>query len=650
MLKVSPEDYARLLIDSVSAILVGLDPSGRVVFFNRGAEVITGYRTEQVVGQDWFSLLVPRDRFPEVWESFQRVQRKGVIIEYYENPILTASGEERIILWRNVLAGPEMLGGATLSLGLDITAMRQAEARALASEAQFRQLIETAPDAIGAVRDGAYVYVNPALVRLLGYERREDLVGRPLVDLLHPDDRAQMLQRAPIILEQGGPLSPTLEYRLICRDGSLVTLEVITIRVQLDGQPTLLGWGRDVTERRRIEAALARAGRMASLGVLAAGIAHELNNPLTYLSLNLEMIERLLPRARQQPEAAPEQVPDTLAEIERRVSEVRDAAERVSAIVRNLRAFSRSDEPVTRPVDLRSAVQAALKMVDNELRHRGRLEISLEDPPPVQADEGRLVQVVLNLVTNALQALPEEDPASQWIRIRAAAEEGGAALTVSDSGPGIPPELADHIFDEFFTTKPPDQGTGLGLPIAAGIVRSFGGTISVGREPGGGAAFRVWLPAGGGARADEAPAAPAAAAVPAPRSLQILVVDDEPLIGSAVRAVLSPPHTVDVLVRAEDALPAVMSGRYQVVLCDLMMPGMSGMELHEQVQAQRPELARRFLFMSGGTFTDQASRFAARNAPRLIEKPFDLERLQQLIERLADEADQPPAATSDRKR
>ena len=644
MLKVPPEDYARLLIDSVSAILVGLDRSGRVVFFNRGAEEITGYRTEQVIGQDWFSLLVPRDRYPEVWASFRQVQTGRRITEYYENPILTAHGEERIVLWRNVLAASELLGGATLSLGLDITAMRQAESRALASEAQFRQLIESSPDAIGAVRDGAYVYVNPALVRLLGYERREDLVGRPLVEILHPDDRAQLLERAPIILEQGGPLSPTLEYRLIRRDGSVVTLEVIAIRVQLDGHPTLLGWGRDVTERKRIEAALARAGRMASLGVLAAGIAHELNNPLTYLSLNLEMIERLLPRAREQPEK--------IVEIDRRVREVRDAAERVSAIVRNLRAFSRADEPVTRPVDLRAVVQAALKMVDNELRHRGRLEVSMEDPPPVQADEGRLVQVVLNLVTNALQALPERDPADQWIRIRAAGEDGGAAVTVTDSGPGIPPELAEHIFDEFFTTKPPDIGTGLGLPIAAGIVRSCGGAISVGRDPSGGAAFRVWLPAAGGEEAAAAPAAPAPPAAPAraPRSLHILVIDDEPLIGSAVRAVLSPPHTVDILVRAEDAVPAVLSGRHDVVLCDLMMPGMSGMELYEQVAAQRPELARRFLFMSGGTFTDRAARFAASNAQRLIEKPFDLDLLRQLIEGAAEAADQAPAATSDRKR
>jgi CheY-like chemotaxis protein len=275
----------------------------------------------------------------------------------------------------------------------------------------------------------------------------------------------------------------------------------------------------------------------------------------------------------------------------------------------------------------------------------------------VEADEGRLVQVVLNLVTNALQALPEHDADRQWIRIRASAEHEGAVLIVSDSGPGISPAVAEQIFEEFFTTKPVGQGTGLGLPIAASIVRSFGGSISAGQDDSGGAAFRVWLPSVARAAAvdqgapQRAPEGEAAAG-----ALHILVVDDEPLIGSAVRAGLSPPHRVDVVTCAEEALPAALSGRYQVVLCDLMMPGTSGMDLYEQVEERAPELAGRFLFMSGGTFTERAAQFAERIADRLIEKPFDLDRLAQVIEghgakfpRSGDHPAQAPAATSDRK-
>ncbi|HLU64882.1 MAG TPA: PAS domain S-box protein [Kofleriaceae bacterium] len=637
---IQPEDYARLLVDTVSAIVVALDTDGRIRFSNRGAEEITGYRADEVLGRDWFEVMAPRGDYPEVWRSFQQVIEGRRPSEYDEGPLSTRSGDKRIIMWRNAPIMKDGVLTGLLSFGLDVTRMRQTEARARGWEAQFRRFIEAAPDAIGAVQDGVYTYVNPALVRLLGYDRAEELLGRRLADLVHPDDREQLRRRTAAIMRDGGPLSPVLEYRLIRRDGSIATLEVIAIRVELEGGPGLLGWGRDVSERRRIEASLVQAERMATVGMLAAGIAHEINNPLAYLSLNLEMLQRL---ADAQPGGRQE-----LDEIRHRLAEAGEAIGRVSAIVRNLRAFSRTDEQPHRPVDPGAAVRAALKLVDNQLRHRARLKVEIDSPPAVMADEGRLVQVVLNLVTNALQALPEHDAANQRIRVRAAAEDGGAAIEVIDSGPGVPPEVADRIFEPFFTTKPVGKGTGLGLSIAADIVRSFGGSISVHPADEGGARFRVLLPAAT-AKVGAEPAPPPER--PACRPLRVLVVDDEPLIGRTVQAGLSPPHQVQVVTRAEDALGGALSGGFDIVLCDLMLPGMNGMDLHEEVARRAPALADRFVFMTGGTFTGRAEAFVSRERRRVLQKPFELDDLVALVEGWDGAAGaQAPAATSDRKR
>ncbi|HEU5059778.1 MAG TPA: ATP-binding protein, partial [Kofleriaceae bacterium] len=360
---------------------------------------------------------------------------------------------------------------------------------------------------------------------------------------------------------------------------------------------------------------------------LTAGIAHEINNPLTYLLLNLDMLERIAVRFRRG-QAPPD-------ELDTRLGEVRQAAERVSDIVRDLRAFSRSGQDTPTRVELGEVVRAGLKMVNNELRHRARLEVDIGPAPPVVADERRLIQVLLNLVTNALQALPETHTEDNWVHVRVAAEDRGAILTVSDSGPGIAPDVLRRIFDPFFTTKPVGEGTGLGLSIARGIVRSYGGTIRAERASAGGTTFRVWLPA---APSDAAAAAretvDTEAAAEGPR-LRILVVDDEPLIAAAVRAVLSPPHEVEVVTRAEDAVAVVTRGTYDLILCDLMMPGMSGIDIYESVAAHAPELADRFVFMTGGAFTRRASDFLARCGRPYIAKPFDHADLDRLVRPLS---------------
>jgi signal transduction histidine kinase len=234
-------------------------------------------------------------------------------------------------------------------------------------------------------------------------------------------------------------------------------------------------------------AKIAQADRLATLGTLAAGIAHEINNPLTYVLLQLGHVVRLLP------ELGDER---TRARVERAAREALDGAERIRGIMTSIRTFARVDETTLKPIDARVPLDAALRLVANELRHRARLVKRYADPPVVLANEGRLGQVFLNLLTNAVHALPEGHSDQHELRVGVGSDAAGdAVVEIADTGEGIPAHAIDRIFEPYFTTKPVGQGTGLGLSISRDIVASLGGTIGVTSELGRGATFRIVLPA-----------------------------------------------------------------------------------------------------------------------------------------------------------
>jgi CheY-like chemotaxis protein len=247
----------------------------------------------------------------------------------------------------------------------------------------------------------------------------------------------------------------------------------------------------------------------------------------------------------------------------------------------------------------------------------------VDEVPQVLGSEHRLGQVFLNLLINAAQAIPEGAADRNLVNVvTGVADDGRVVVEITDTGAGIPEDVLPRIFDPFFTTKPVGVGTGLGLSIVHGIVSGMGGEIKVRSEPGMGTIFTVLLP--------PAPPAPAPADAPAPRPRaeaphagDVLVVDDEPLVGRAVTRILSPPHRVTLASSGAEALALLEAHRYDVVLCDLMMPGMSGMDLHERVARSAPEVASRMVFLTGGAFTDGAREFLARVPNARLEKPFE---------------------------
>ncbi|MBF5045835.1 response regulator [Aggregicoccus sp. 17bor-14] len=391
---------------------------------------------------------------------------------------------------------------------------------------------------------------------------------------------------------------------------------------------------------RETQAQLVQAGRMAAVGTLAAGVGHEVNNPLAYILSNLDFaclevsrLQRTLGGGRDVPALEAERAGERLAEMEQSLREALHGAERVRRIVRDLKTFSRADQDESGSVDLHAVLDSAAKMASTEVRHRARLVKRYGEVPFVQGNEARLGQVFLNLLINAAQALPEGRVGEHEIRLATSVDaDGNVVAEVQDTGAGIAPEVLGRIFDPFFTTKPVGVGTGLGLSLCHAFVTAMGGRIQVESSLGRGSTFRVVLPAARAAA--QAPASSeAAASSEAPRG-RVLVVDDEPLVLGAMRRALGRQHEVEGVSSSRRALELLSADAdaYDVVLCDLMMPEMTGMELYAEVRASHPARARRFVFISGGAFTPGAREFLEQVDCPLLEKPFDLPQLRALVQ------------------
>ncbi len=524
------------------------------------------------------------------------------------------------------------------------TGRREAEEALRASEARFRRLIEGSPDGVAVYRNGRIVYVNPVIASALGHASPRDLVGRAILDLVHPDDAGLIALRAPRTRPAGGS-ARVGEIRFLRRDGGVVIAEVSPMRIDFDGAPAIAIVARDVTERKQMQGRLLLADRMASVGILAAGVAHEVNNPLSYVIANLDFLREEIPRIRKRlaetpgsAPAAPVSAEDAgglfapdLGEIEETVRETREGAERVRLIVRDLRTFSRIDEETRGPLDPGRAIEAAIHMASAGIRPRARLVTRLGPTPRVRANESRLSQVVLNLLINAAQALPEGEAEKNEIRVVSRTDaRGRAVVEVSDTGPGIPPAHLGRIFDPFFTTKPVGVGTGLGLSICHNIVSGLGGEVEVETRVGQGTTFRVTLPADA-TQAPEVPGTPAPERPAGSGRGRILVIDDEPSLGTALRRALS-DHDVDVARDGREGLAQLSRGdAYDLVLCDLLMPGMTGMELYDMLRSARPALLRRVVFMSSGASTSRAQAFLSRREILCLEKPLDMKQLRDLV-------------------
>ncbi len=521
------------------------------------------------------------------------------------------------------------LVGAALVAGVAwrvwIASRRAARRERMRADEAFRAALEGLPDPVLVLRGATLVHVNAKAAMALGHDAPAALLGRPLEALLQPDDLAAVTSWLADV-RVAGRVTASREVRLLRADGAAVGFEFSSQPVEFDGAPAVLSIARDTTARKALEARLLMSDRLTSLGTLAAGVAHEINNPLAYIKANLDLLgEEFATAHGAASPAAATALADAL-----------DGTTRVQRIVGSLKAFSRVEREVRERVDVARALEAALRITSNELKHRARLVTQLGALPAVMGDESRLGQVFINLLVNAVHAIPDGDPARHAVTVVARTDHDGRAIVeVTDTGVGMSEQLQRRIFEPFFTTKDVGKGTGLGLSICLGIVRDMGGELEVDSAPGRGSTFRVVLPPalaadlGPGGRVRTVSVAPPHQAT---ARRDILIVDDDDRLRDTLGRTLGKAHAVTLARSGRDALDRLEAGaRFDVILSDLMMPEMTGMELHARLRELAPDQAGRMVFMTGGAFTAHAQAFLAGLDNPALEKPFELAVVRKLV-------------------
>ena len=479
-----------------------------------------------------------------------------------------------------------------------------------ASEEQYRAMFNASIDGLALwSADGAIVDLNLTLWRMYGYSDAEFLARDP--DKPIRQARRPALDKILPLVAKGEPFhTEVTDHR---KDGSSLELEVHGIPMLYQAKPRMLTISRDITEKKRASEELARQREMlhqreklAALGSLLAGVAHELNNPLSVVVARAAILE-------EREDAATRGA----------ASKIRAAAERCARIVRTFLAMARQQQPERAPVVIREVIAAALDITGYALKTSG-IEVTLdlaENVPPVLADADQLHQVFMNLIINAQQAL-QDQPRRRKLTLTSRFDSGANAIriAVADNGPGIPDTVRSRIFEPYFTTKPLGKGTGVGLAVCLGIVEAHGGTLTVGGGEGLGTIFTIVLPAGSPNESIAEEVQPLNANS---GQRSALIVDDELGVRETLTEILtSSGHRVVTAASGREALERMGKQRFDVILTDIRMPDLDGRALYREIERRWPERAAQVVFVSGDTLTSTLRVFAEESGRPVIEKPF----------------------------
>jgi len=502
----------------------------------------------------------------------------------------------------------------------------------------FSSTVQSIADAVIMVDLGGKItFMNPAAEVLTGstLAQAKHRPARDVLCLLDGDDLTQrgetpldraLREQQPVFIPDTVLQSSGGARRLISDSAAPV----------MDGT-VLLGAVmvfRDVTEQKRSQQQVQIADRLASLGTMAAGVAHEINNPLAIVLGNAEFVLESLERAQAAglSDSTAAEHPKTIQEIIEAHRELLAAAGRIARIVSELKAFSRPEPEASGSADVRDAIEWAIRSTMHELRHRARVTMKFERVPRVDADDTRLGQVLVNLLINAAHAIAPGDVDANEVSIATSLDDQGRiVIAVSDTGGGMPEEVLSRIFEPFFTTKPTGIGTGLGLSICRGIVTSMGGELDVESSVGKGSTFRIKLPA---SAKQEPPLSPLPEPLAGQLRGRLLLIDDESMVLKALTRILD-VHDIVCFEDARQALARLRDDdRFDIIFCDVMMPHMTGMDFYEDLLSWHPEAAGRVVFLTGGAMTARAAHFLAAVPNRCIEKPFGTRNLRALVQEL----------------
>jgi two-component system NtrC family sensor kinase len=631
------EAQLRAVFDSIPTRIALLDRDRRyryvnreyVAFAGRPAEEILGRTIPEVLREETFADFYPlgeRALAGETveWSGWLDYRPGRRFVQRICVPLRDAAGAvDGYFIFNRDLTDVKL---SEQALAMQLAALR-------ASEALNAAIIASALDCVIAIDEaGLVVEFNPAAEQTFGY-RRADVIGKRIGDLIVPPSLRQRHTNGfanYLRTGQGRVIGRRTEIEAMRADGGVFPVELTITEVRLPERRLFTAHLRDLTAARAADAeiqrqreALHQSEKLAAFGSLLAGVAHELNNPLSIVIGNALMLA----------EAAEQSAPE-LAERARRVQA---AAERCGRIVRSFLAMARQREAQKQPVTVRALLDAVLQLLAYSLRSGG-VTIDLDIPPvlpPVLCDADQMQQVLSNLLVNACQAL-EGQPQPRQIRLAARADAEWVAIEVGDNGPGVPETIRTRVFDPFFTTKPVGSGTGIGLGVSRGIVEAHGGSLTLAPSSGHGACFIVRLPL---AVSDASAASPsilerAGATVDAPSRGRrtVLVVDDEEDVGRLLSEMLAAQGFHCDVANAGAAAKALLSRHdFDAILCDVRMPDIDGPALFAWMREHKPHLCARTAFVTGDTLGAAAVGFLSRAGRPTLEKPFVPAELRRLM-------------------
>ncbi len=594
------------------------------VFFSDQFRKILGMRIENAPDglKRWARMMVPADRLvvAEALRRFRRNPRTNTLNVEYR---IVQPGGERRWMHSKAVAMRDARSNRILRLvgsTSDVTLRKQSEVALRASETRFRSITEAHPVPVLIVRadNGSVLYATPGAEGLLGAQQEE--IMQCAISRFFPDsDKRRELENS---LKMGQSVD-LLETEMIRGDGNPLPVAVSARRITYQNEDAFVLGLYDLTERKKAEAQIARqqealqqSEKMAALGGLLAGVAHELNNPLSIVVGQATLLM----------DSAPE------AKVATRAEKIFKAADRCSRIVKSFLALARRKPPERKPVDLNQVVRGALELLGYQIRTTDITVQMALDPalPPILGDADQMTQVVTNLVLNATQALQGwKGPRRIAVTTRRDIT-GSVSLSVADTGAGVPIAIRPRIFEPFFTTKGEQGGTGVGLALCLNIVSAHGGKLWVDDASEGGAVFTIEFPAASFQQtlADDQPDAETS---PLP-FLHILLVDDELDIAQTLADLLEPDgHRVDIAVNGAIALQKLKKESFDVIISDLRMPVMDGPALYEALQRELPSYAKRVIYVTGDTLSTHVQAFLSSHSVPLVEKPYRIKEIRRAL-------------------
>ncbi|MEI9949836.1 MAG: ATP-binding protein [Pseudomonadota bacterium] len=627
--------------------------NGLVLEANLTAAGLLDMARSAIVNQPWTRFVLPADQ--DIYFKHRRQLFSSGAPHGCELRLIKANGESFWVRLDARVAEGDDRARVCRTVLSDITERKRGEETLHTSEARHRTLFQNSPDALLTLAPPNWTFssCNAASIAMFGARDEQDLLSHSFGHYSHerqPDNRLSV-ERASALL--GAALrdgSASFEWTFQRSASEEFSASVAVTRMEAGGAPFLQATVRDQTEARKQRAASAQTERLASMGLLAASMGHEINNPLAYVLANVEDLAQLLPKIAAVTERCAAGLrnavgddafnaivgvdsgllePEALHGTSERARDALDGARRITRISKALGTFARVEASDLCKVDLQRAIESAVAMTSNEIRFRAELVLDFTPIPLVWASEGKLSQVFLNLLINASHAMDECE--TRIITVRTWTEDGNVCASVEDTGVGIKPENMTRIFEPFFSTNRIGAGSGLGLSICCNIINEFSGEIKVESQLNKGTRFVVRLPIWTEAAAlRSAPTAAETAALQAVRG-RVLIVDDEAPLRIVMQRLLV-AHDVVSAASGKEALAILEQDRtFDLILCDLMMPGVTGMDVHQWLVSHDPVLAARMVFITGGAFGPVAAEYLTDAGNLKLEKPFGKNEFRELV-------------------